>query len=184
MIAPNARPNKAAVRAALLSARLYDDTLGDKSMLRYAGFGVLEPERAFDILKRDSEARNPYVPWLSLYRLGLAYGQTSRAASDKWLEPIASKAVALGAQAARTSDPGALNLLTAPTGTANSRAPLTNARNWKTTVTPNSGGSTTVVAEMEVRAPFPARPDVRPTAMAECQSLLVREHRRRRRPTR
>ena len=158
MIAPNARPNKAAVRAALLSARLYDDTLGDKSMLRYAGFGVLEPERAFDILRRDSEAPNPYVPWLSLYRLGLAYGQTYgqtfRAASDEWLEPIASKAVELGAQAARSSDPGALNLLTAPTGTANSRAPLTNARNWKTTVTPNSDGSTTVVVEMEVRAPF------------------------------
>ena len=158
MIAPKARPNKAAVRAALLSARLYDDTLGDKSMLRYAGFGVLEPERAFDILKRDSEAPNPYVPWLSLYRLGLAYGQTYgqpfRAASDEWLQAIAINAVDLGTQAARSSDPGALYLLMAPTGTANSRAPLTNARNWKTTVTPNSDGSTMVVAEMEVRAPF------------------------------
>ena len=154
MIAPKARPNKAAVRAALLSARLYHDTLGDKSMLRYAGFGVMEPKRAFDILKRDSEAPNPYVPWLSLYRLGLAYGQTFRVASDKWLKPIASNAVDLGAQAARSSDPGAPDLLMAPTGTANSRAPLTNARNWKTTVTPNSDGSTMVVAEMEVRAPF------------------------------
>ena len=154
MIAPKARPNKAAVRAALLSARLYHDTLGDKSMLRYAGFGVLEPKRAFDILKRDSEAPDPYVPWLSLYRLGLAYEQTFREASDEWLQPIKIDAVELGAQAARSPDPGASDLLMAATGTANSRAPLTNARNWKTTVTPNIDGSTMVVAEMEVRAPF------------------------------
>jgi hypothetical protein len=153
LIAPEARPNKAAVRAALLSARLYADTR-DQSMLRYAGFGVLEPNRAFDILKSDSEAPNPYVPWLSLYRLGLAYEQTHRAASDEWLQAIRTKAVDLGAQAARPFDPGAVYLLTAPTGTANSRAPLTSAREWKTTVTPNSDGSTMVVTEMEVRAPF------------------------------
>jgi len=148
------RPNKAAVRAALLSARLYHDTLGDKSLLRYAGFGVLEPTRAFDILKRDSEAPDPYVPWLSLYRLGLAYGETFRATSADWLRPIASDAVDLGAQAALSPDPNAHNLLKAANGTVNSRAPLTNARNWKTTVTPNMDGSTFVVAEMEVRAPF------------------------------
>ena len=100
MIAQEARPSKAAVRAALLSARLYHDTLGDKSMLRYAGFGVLEPKQAFDILKLDSEAPNPYVPWLSLYRLGLAY-ETFRASSDKWLQPIAINAVDLKVRAAQ-----------------------------------------------------------------------------------
>jgi hypothetical protein len=165
LIAPEARPSKAAVRAALLSARLYHDTLGDKSMLRYAGFGVLEPERAFDILKRDSETPNPYVPWLSLYRLGLAY-ETFRATSDKWLRPIAINAVDLKVRAALCA-PDLLMVAARPwwkkllparapkaTGTANSRALLANFRNWNTTVTPNSDGSTVVVTEMEVRAPF------------------------------
>ena len=168
MIAQEARPSKAAVRAALLSARLYHDTLGDKSMLRYAGFGVLEPKQAFDILKLDSEAPNPYVPWLSLYRLGLAY-ETFRASSDKWLQPIAINAVDLKVRAAQCAPdllmvaevvarPWWKKLLPArapkATGTANSRALLANFRNWQTTVTPNSDGSTMVVTEMEVRAPF------------------------------
>jgi hypothetical protein len=149
LAAPTPRASKSAVRASLLSARLYHDTLGDKSLLRYAGFGVLEPEWALRILTRDAAQRDPYVPWPSLVRLGLAYDSMSRNQID---DKVAARAQELW-KAIRSPDEQSAKLLAAA-AEGGDREPLTNARNWNTTVTSNASRETVVVTEVEVRADF------------------------------
>jgi hypothetical protein len=151
LAAPNSRPSKSAVRAALLSARLYHDTLENNSLLRYAGFGVLDRDRALEILKDDAGQPDPYVPWLSLARLAMAFiclppDQKEDSAND--VGAIEQGLLSVS----RPPDRQAAALLAAGVDCSD-RAPLANARNWKTTVT-RRGQVTVVVSEIEILADF------------------------------
>jgi hypothetical protein len=149
LAAPNSRPSKSAVRAALLSARLYHDTLENNSLLRYAGFGVLDRDRALEILKGDAEQPDPYVPWLSLARLTMAFSCLPPDQKDDRANDVGAIEQGL-LSVSRLPDPQAAALLAADVDCSD-RAPLTNARNWKTTVT-RRGRVTVVVSEMEILA--------------------------------
>ena len=151
MAAPASRPSKSAVRASLLSARLYHDTLEGNSLLRYAGFGVVEPNLALEIIERDAGQRDPYVPWLSLVRLGMAYAYLPQDEIDDKAKEIATIARKLW-NVSPPSDDRAAKLLATDVGSDN-REPLTFARNWKMTVT-KDGSATVVIAEIEVLADF------------------------------
>jgi hypothetical protein len=151
LAAPNSRPSKSAVRAALLSARLYHDTLENNSLLRYAGFGVLDRDWALEILKGDAEQPDPYVPRLSLARLGRAFSSLPRdeiKARVNDIEPLARDFWTLG----QPPDQRAAALLTADVD-RHDNGPIANARNWDTDVT-QEGGATVVVSEMEILADF------------------------------
>jgi hypothetical protein len=153
LAAPNSRPSKSAVRAALLSARLYHDTLESNSLLRYAGFGVLDRGRALEILQGDAEQPDPYVPWLSLARLTRAYNCLPADQKDASANDVAAMEQGLLdlLSVSPPPDPRAAALLAGVN--CKDRAPLMNARNWKTTVT-RRGEVTEVVSEMEILADF------------------------------
>jgi hypothetical protein len=149
LAAPTSRPSKSAVRAALLSARLYHDTLENNSLLRYAGFGVLDLSRALEILRGDAEQPEPYVPRLSLARLSRAFtslpeDQTGVSVND--IEPIAEELWTLS----RPPDEQAAALLAADVD-RHGRGRIMNAQDWHTTVT-RRGPVTVVESQMEIRA--------------------------------
>jgi hypothetical protein len=135
----------------LLSARLYHDTLENNSLLRYAGFGVLDLDRALEILQGDAEQPNPYVPRLSLRRLSRAFSslprnETKDRAND--IDPAARDLWTLS----HPPDERAAALLAADVD-RHDRGPIANAQNWHTTVT-REGRVTVVVSEMEILADF------------------------------
>ena len=151
MASPASRPSKSAVRAALLSARLYHDTREGNSLLRFAGFGVMEPKLALEIIERDAMQRDPYVPWLSLVRLDLAYAKLPQGEIDDKANEIPTIAQELR-KVSGLSDELAAKLLAAAGG-PDDREPLPFAKKWNTTVTMD-GSKTVVVAEMEILADF------------------------------
>ena len=56
---PPGRPSERLVRTALLSARLFADSLDPNAMIRYAGLGLINPTAALDVLKRELKTRPP-----------------------------------------------------------------------------------------------------------------------------
>jgi hypothetical protein len=151
LAAPTSRPSKSAVRAALLSARLYHDTLENNSLLRYAGFGVLDLDRALEILQGDAEQPDPYVPRLSLARLSRAFSSLPRDETDDRVNDIDPVARGLWALSHPPDERAAA--LRAADVDRYDRGRIANAQNWHTTVT-REGQVTVVVSEMEIWADF------------------------------
>lgn len=171
-----ARPSERLVRTALLSARLFIDSLMPNSVVRFGSPGVMKPLDAFAVLVRDgqvaaeADGSRPHVPYSARARLVTAglqavdlQQQQSRKEglpSDPELVKIRAELEALANTVQREfaglpHETRVNNYFAAPLDAATSLADppdLPYARKWSTRVVPTSGPMTHIVSEVEVLA--------------------------------
>ncbi len=176
---PVAPPSERLVRAALLSARLFADSLDPNAMIRYAGLGLLKPVAAMDVLRRDLEhhpardsrprgpapAPRPQVPKETYTRLEAAVQQALNSVNEEEGDDATGLRASVHefGEALRTSlgpDPGGLRvMLPDDRHTVSRDVHPKYFKDWSTSVPPRPGPDTLIISEIKLKS------DVRTVAM-------------------
>jgi hypothetical protein len=169
------QPSERLVRAALLSARLFADSLDPNAMIRYAGLGLMRPAAAMDVLRRDLDHRprafgppgdpRPQVPKETYARLELAVKEaleSVEAEDDDDPHGLRAGLVGFGDSLRNQlgDDPAGLSVLLPADRRQVDRAVHPKYfKDWGTKVPPRPGPDTLIISEIKLLS------DVRLVAM-------------------
>jgi hypothetical protein len=169
------QPSERLLRAALLSARLFADSLDPNALIRYAGLGLMRPAAAMQVLRRDLDHRprafdppgdpRPQVPKETYARLEMAVKEALESVkTEKDDDPHGLRAELVGfGDSLRTNlgaDTAGLRVLLPDDRSTVSRDKHPEYfKEWSTKVPPRPGPDTLIISQIKLKS------DVRLVAM-------------------